>query len=371
MTIPGRGLPGYASGAGLPVPPSQVIITTNGSTFAPTITAPSGAVVTWWWNGGSAQGASPSINFGSSATRQVIMTVTLNGADAMSQVTVFNIGYNYSNDTGNYSPLPAYNKSPQPVAALANINKMTGLVLFLAGEINTLTGPADFTGMSQMTNIECFGSSFTSTVLTGCTSLQRMVFESNNFTSININPALSALREVRMAAQQGGSLTFTPAVSGPLPVDYHWCFRDQTITDMPTLATTLPAVQELWIWNTGQSGTLVTGSTALTNVQAFTNSYTSADFTGGFVTGTGAYLDLHSNSLTTVTLTGCTSLLFADLHDNLLTQGAVDAVLGVLAGTSISNGTVNVGGTGNAAPSSAGLTSAATLTGRGWTVTHN
>jgi hypothetical protein len=62
-------------------------------------------------------------------------------------------------------------------------------------------------------------------------------------------------------------------------------------------------------------------------------------------------------------------------ENNLLTQSAVDGILAavVAAGRTSASGTcvLNVGGTGNAAPSAAGLSDVATLTGRGWTVTHN
>ena len=61
------------------------------------------------------------------------------------------------------------------------------------------------------------------------------------------------------------------------------------------------------------------------------------------------------------------------VQNNLLTQVAVDAILlafvnaGRITGTRI----LNLGGTGNAAPSATGLGYKATLVSRGWTVTHN
>lgn len=95
------------------------------------------------------------------------------------------------------------------------------------------------------------------------------------------------------------------------------------------------------------------------------------------------------------TLSGCTALasffgydnaitgvaagfaVAAALHDfevqnNLLSQAAVDAILAafVLAGATGAY-TLNVGGTGNAAPSLAGAADKSTLQGRGWTVTTN
>lgn len=64
-----------------------------------------------------------------------------------------------------------------------------------------------------------------------------------------------------------------------------------------------------------------------------------------------------------------------EFNDCLLTQAAVDAILAafVAAGRTSVAGTciLNVGATGNAAPSAAGLTNKATLVARGWTVTTN
>lgn len=61
-----------------------------------------------------------------------------------------------------------------------------------------------------------------------------------------------------------------------------------------------------------------------------------------------------------------------EVQNNLLTQAAVDAILAafVLAGAAGAF-ILNVGGTGNATPSAAGLANKATLVGRGWTVTTN
>lgn len=63
------------------------------------------------------------------------------------------------------------------------------------------------------------------------------------------------------------------------------------------------------------------------------------------------------------------------LQNNLLTSTAVNAVLSALvaAGRTSASGTcvVNVGGTGNAAPTGQGITDKATLISRGWTVTTN
>jgi hypothetical protein len=60
-------------------------------------------------------------------------------------------------------------------------------------------------------------------------------------------------------------------------------------------------------------------------------------------------------------------------QNNLLTQAAVDAILLAFVNANRTTGSriLNLGGTGNAAPSATGLGYKSTLTSRGWTVTHN
>jgi hypothetical protein len=66
------------------------------------------------------------------------------------------------------------------------------------------------------------------------------------------------------------------------------------------------------------------------------------------------------------------SLTIAYFQNNLLTQAAVDAILAAfVAAGAVGAYVLNIGGTGNATPSAAGLTNKATLQGRGWTVTTN
>lgn len=82
----------------------------------------------------------------------------------------------------------------------------------------------------------------------------------------------------------------------------------------------------------------------------------------------------HSNQLTGWT-GGTVSNTLGDFRadGNLLTQAAVDAILAAFVAANRTTGTrvLNIGGTGNAAPSAAGVTDKNTLISRGWTVTTN
>lgn len=84
------------------------------------------------------------------------------------------------------------------------------------------------------------------------------------------------------------------------------------------------------------------------------------------------YLDCHGNSgMASLALAG-TYVTYLNANSCALGQASVDAVLVALDGNGLLNGTVNLGGAGNSAPSATGLAAASSLqTSKGWSVTHN
>jgi hypothetical protein len=85
------------------------------------------------------------------------------------------------------------------------------------------------------------------------------------------------------------------------------------------------------------------------------------------------FFNVASNFLTSVVggFAVPAALKTIDMHSNLLPQAAVDAVLAAVVLAGATGGTLNLGGTGNATPSAAGLADKATLITRTWTVTTN
>src|ERR1700752_139380 len=79
-------------------------------------------------------------------------------------------------------------------------------------------------------------------------------------------------------------------------------------------------------------------------------------------------LDMHNNVLTTRTL-GSTLLTSINVSGNSLDAPAINAILAVLVDGGLENGTADLSGGDNAAPTGQGITDVATLEGRGWTVT--
>lgn len=349
--LPGETLAGMAAFASLfdgASSPAVVTVTTTGSTFAPKLALRSGSTgtVNWSWSGGSTTGLNPTISFGSSGTRTVAMTVTNGSTDLIADVETFNLGFDHTLDAGLYNLGSGFDYASQSISGVGNIAAMTGLKNFLA-QNTALAGSVDLTGMSALQYFEIFNAQVTGVTLTGCTGLIRLDVEANKLSSLDLNPVAGNLYDLRAAYQNGGTggLTFTPLSGATTMANlYHYCVRDQPVTNEFGLSV-LPVVQQLWNWNTGQSGTLaVGGNTHITELRSYSNSYSA-------VTG----------------LSGANALAYVDLSGSSLNQAAVDGVLSALAGNSTSNGTLNLSNT--SAPSSAGAASKATLVGRGWTVT--
>lgn len=339
----------YSGGSNPQNPPqlAEVTITTTGATFSPVITLASGssAEVTWTWSGGSATGTSPVINFGSAATRTVTMIVADGATDAIADVETFNIGYDHTQDAGNYMPSASHDHAVQAVTALGGMNTMTGLVNFLAS-VPTLVGSLDFSGMSNLEFIELYHSGVTAVNLTGCSSLIRLDVESSQLSTLNLNPVHATLRDLRAAYQRSGAgIAFTALTGGNVMSQlYHYCVRDQVVTGHLTLAQ-MPALEELWNWNTGQSGALALGGhTHIRELRSYDNSYTS-------LTG----------------VAGATNLQWVELRENNFNQAAVNGIIADINSLGTSGGR-RLDITDTTGPSSAASSAITALQGRGWTV---
>lgn len=355
-----------------------VRFTTTGSSFSPSVELTGGSAATVRWSveetGAKTTGINPTINFGSSSTRHVRMTVT--GGSGLADVTTLNLGYDHTQDSSAYSVAASYDYPAQAVSAVTGLPLLKRLVRFMASSTSgvpaQLAGSLSFSGLSSLTNIECFqtgtATGISAVTLTGCTALVRLVLEGANVTSLDLNPIAANIIDFRAAVQRSGSLTFTTLTSN-LAVLYHWCVRDQTVVNSPTAAQ-LPVVQQRWIWNTGYTGALTSASSAIQSFMAYQNAgMTSVDVTNQFPAGRGGLLWLQNcTSLASVTLTGCTGLGNMDFSGcSSLSQSTVDSILSTVDSWATSSGTLNLGST--TAPTTAGITSYLNLIGRSWTVT--
>jgi hypothetical protein len=352
-----------------------VRITTTGATFAPKAELASSSAATLTWTceetGEVRTGTSPSFGFSGAATRHVVLTAS--GGGGLADVVTLNLGFDNSQDsapmTTGFGPLdPSYNKAPDDVSAIENVNRLTGLKRFMASNTR-LASVLDFSGCAALEYVECYASYVQGAVLTGCAALKRLDLEMCDLrTPLDLNPVASTLLDLRAAAQKSGSLVFAPQDSDkPMAVMFHECIHDQTITNRPA---DLPVAEQLWIYNGGQSGALVNDSPKLTSVDAYINAYSSADFTGAFLES-GSALDMRVNQLTTITLTGCHGLTLILLDNNKLTSAAINAVLAEVDSWNTSNGRLSLLGANMAGPNSTGQGHVTTLEGRGWTVNVN
>jgi hypothetical protein len=354
--------PAVAVGATAPF----VRITTNGTTFNPTVELAAGstATVSWTIEGGAmVTGINPTISFRTAAIRHVRLTVDDGGADALDKVITLNLGFNHLDDAGTFNMGARHDKPGQAVTLVEDVSLLTGLLHFAAAH-TPLTGSLDFIGCSRLQYIECFDSDVQSVNVTGCSSLIRIVVEQTNLTTLDLNPVAATLRDLRGAGQRGGRLTLTP-LKAPMVALYHFCVRDQVVVNHPSAAQ-LPVIEELWDWNTRQSGVLTSSSSAIRSLLTFGNGYMTADLTDQFPAGRNGTLRVFNNNLTSIALTGCSGLNDIDLSNNSLGTVEVDAVLALVASWGTSGGQLNL--SANSVPSLNGATSRATLTKRAWTV---
>jgi len=78
-----------------------------------------------------------------------------------------------------------------------------------------------------------------------------------------------------------------------------------------------------------------------------------------------------NDNMTTINITGCSSLIELYLDSCALTQQSVDHVLAELDDQGNTGGYLDISDTGNAYPSPAGMVSLANLEGKGWSIYYN
>ena len=142
-----------------------------------------------------------------------------------------------------------------------------------------------------------------------------------------------------------------PSLTANTALQYFYCDTNQLTGSIPSL-TANTALQYFYCHANQLTGSIpsLTANTALTAFYCYSNQLTG--WAGGTV----------SNTLGNF-----------QAQNNLLTQAAVDSILAAFVAANRTTGTrvLNLGGTGNAAPSAAGVTDKNTLISRGWTVTTN
>jgi len=216
----------------------------------------------------------------------------------------------------------------------------------------TVLWPIGLLTDAALTHFYCYDNALTGSIpsLTANTALTIFYCYSNQLTgsipSLTTNTALS---QFHCAINQlTGSI---PSLTANTALTHFYCHINALTGSIPSLtANTALTIFQCYSNQLTGSISSLTANTALTVFRCSTNALTG--YTGGGVSITLG--DFRADS-------------------NLLTQAAVDAILADFVTANKTTGTriLNLGGTGNATPSAAGLTDKATLAGRGWTVTTN
>jgi hypothetical protein len=113
----------------------------------------------------------------------------------------------------------------------------------------------------------------------------------------------------------------------------------------------------------------VEGCTQLNNTQLFGDAFEILNFEGCVNLSSA---DLYDNpNLTTIIIDGCSSLQYLYAADCILTEANVDYIIETLDGFGLEDGQLDLGGSGNSAPSAGVAGNITSLTSKGWSVTTN
>jgi hypothetical protein len=209
--------------------------------------------------------------------------------------------------------------------------------------------------------------------LTPPTQLTRI--DVNNNTLTGALPSLGSFTALQQLQCNSNSLTGSiPSISANTALTIFNVAANSFTGVIPSLTTNtlLSSFQCLTNSLTGSIPDL-SANTALTYFDCSTNQLT------GNIPSLSANASLGTFRCSSNQLSGVAAgfAVPAALHifnasSNLLPQAAIDAILAAFVTAGASGAyTLNLGGTGNASPSAAGLADKATLAGRGWTVTTN
>ena len=265
--------------------------------------------------------------------------------------------------------------SNQLTGSIPSLTTNTALAYFYC-YVNQLTGSIpSLTTNTALIGFNCDSNQLTGSIpsLTTNTALAYFNCSSNQLTgsipSLTTNTALIDFR--CYSNQLTGSI---PSLTTNTALIVFYCSNNQLTGSIPSLTTNTALAYFSCDSNqlTGSIPSLTT-NTALAYFSCYVNQLTGS--IPSLTTNTAlAYFYCHDNQLTDFA-GGTVSGTLDDFRaqNNLLTETAVNAILAAFVAANRTTGTrvLNLGGTGNAAPTGQGITDKATLQSRGWTVTTN
>lgn len=339
----------------------EITFVTTGSSFSPVITVSGSPEIQWIWaDGTESNSTTPTKNYGSAGTRANRLRI-----NPWSSVIRINIGY----DSGDGGSSTIEYVADQNVASIQGLDAVAPYLQQWCSSYNKITS-LNFSNFTKLDTIECyFSQSLEEVILTNTPALQRACFEDCNLLSLDLSQS-PKLKDLRGALNAYTTINFG-SIGSEI---WHICIRNNSQLTKRNLFADMsqfPVVEELFIWNDNQAGSLnlaSTGSTGNVAVYAYDNYYTSANFSGAFQNSSfQGTIYMANNQLTSLNITGCSQLTYLDARTNNLGSTEIDSILYNLDTLGRSGGTVDL--TGNSAPSTDGQAYIASLVLKGWTVT--
>ena len=205
------------------------------------------------------------------------------------------------------------------------------------GSAGTRTIKLSGNGNTGLTSIVCYNNSLTSIDVSKNTALTLLSCRDNSLTSLNLsnNPALTFLN----------------------------CYYN-SITTLDLSNNT--ALTEVYCDNNSLTTLNVSGCSLLTDLECFNNSLIALDISSCTLLDN---LKCQGNSLASLSIGNNTALLCLDCSNNALTSTIINSHLANLVSNGLSSGTYfSYSQSPSAPPTGQGVTDAATLTSRSWTV---
>jgi hypothetical protein len=300
----------------------------------------------------------------------------------------------FSGNLGSNITLPSRLELPQLIQFQCQYSNISGNFPFLnlptcfdfwcydnnlTGSLPRFSNIETSEGIGAINTFLCFNNQLTGSIpsLSGLAILENFQCQNNRLTGSIPNLSANTILKVFDCSNQQGTTKLTgaiPSLTGLTQLQQFKCNSNQLTGSIPALSG-LATLQEFDCGRNNLTGVMpvTSGMTSLIYFSCYENN----------LTGTISSVNGRSN-LTTLLLynnqfTGQggsavpASLGTYRAENNLLTESEVNKILNffVVAGKTTGTLVLNIGGTGNAAPTGQGLTDKATLISRGWTVTTN
>lgn len=337
----------------------EIIFYSNGRTFSPIISIQGNATILWTFADSTTSTiTNPNKDYGTEGFRVNRLKVT-----PWSAIRMINIGYDASDGGSKSIPFVA----DQKISRIENLSLSAPYLETWCSSYNLLDS-LNFDNFVNLKTIECFRSVNVKKVsLKNTPNLKRLCLEDNDLKSLDLSESTS-LEDFRAALNDFQDIHFSNSTEEM----WHLCIRENhsiSNSNMFSAMQNFPAMRELLIWGTNQSGEFkinnTIGNTIL--ILASQNKYTKLDLSGALLVENGiGEVNFRDNKLTSVNISGCRQITDLNLSNNLLSADSVDKILRQLDELETTNRVVKL--QGNAPPTPQGMIHKSNLESKGWTV---